>query len=96
MDFSAICDESNANMYRYKCYYGYLSLIPILRKIVTRGVRASASIILAWESKNPSNMDEWCISVIQDMFPDNRHLITLVGLIVFLQQYLKMNGAFQA
>ncbi len=41
-------------------------------------------------------MDESCIFVIHNMFPDIRHLIIIVGLIVFLQQYLKLNGAFQA
>ena len=63
---------------------------------VTRGVHATASFVLASEWESLSNMDEWCIFAIHNVFPDIRHLIILVGPIVFLQQYLKLNGAFQA
>ncbi len=60
------------------------------------GVCATAWIMLISEKENLSDMDGWYIFLIQDMFPDNRHLITLVSLTIFLQQYLKLNDAFQA
>ena len=70
--------------------------VTILLKMSLGGVHATASFVLASEWESLSNMDEWCIFVIHNVFPDITHLITLVGLIIFLQQYLKWNGAFQA
>ncbi len=43
-----------------------------------------------------SNMDKYCIIVIHNLFPEDRHVFTLVGPIFFCQQNFKEKVFFQA
>ncbi len=43
-----------------------------------------------------SNMDKYCIILVHNLLQESRHILILVGLIVFCQQNLKENSVFQA
>ena len=60
------------------------------------GVRATVSIALASEINVVSNMDKYCIIVMCNLFPGDRHVFILVGLIFFRQQNSKEKGVFSA
>ena len=96
MNISAICDKINVILFKSNSYDGYSTNIPILLKNVIRGVRTTVSVALASEIKPISNMDKYCIIFIYDVLPVNRHIGSLVDLIVFCQQSMKENGVFPA
>ncbi len=54
------------------------------------------SVELASEMKMISNMDKYCIILVHNVLQEKRHMLILVGLIVFFQQNFKENSVFQA